>query len=182
MHMNIRNNTIEQKLGQSLQMLAPSFARRESDHLGRTSNPISSRWLELDNDTLVNLIKYQFPTIESVNRSSILSGYEEILTQIGDRITGSVLSWKKLNNFKPISDEVIKIQYVLKSLLLNPSEHANLIKRVEKCINNKCTDSKTRGSVLLLNNLHVAITKAVREAPKDNDGVSSFYDDVFEFL
>ena len=66
MPMNLRNNTIEHKLGESLQLLAPSFARRESDRLGRTSNPISSRWRELDNDTLVNLIKYQFPLDQSL--------------------------------------------------------------------------------------------------------------------
>ena len=174
-----RNDSLDEELKETLTLICPTYSILENKRVSR-EEPLSIIWQDYDHEDLARLMKYYFKDIDTKLGSSKKAGYEDLLSNIGERLTNKVLKWTNTSSFQEISDEIVQIQITIKDLHLIPSDHADLIGRIFKTMNNRVTDSRTGGSVQLLNNLNNFLLRKKTLANRNHE--DSFSTDIFRFL
>jgi hypothetical protein len=177
-----RNLAMDERLRDHLSLVSSTYSALETERLSRDV-PLGDNWELFDNDELSRFIKFNFKTIDSKSDTfKKKSGFEELLVSMGPRITTSILNWIGLDSYEAIVGEISSIQDELKELYLSSANHNDLIVRVIKSISNKVSDTRTHGSVQLLNNLNTVLLRKIRESGKNDNNTCLFYDDVYAFL
>ena len=125
-------------------------------------------------------MKYYFKDLDTKLGSSKKAGYEDLLSTIGERLANKVLKWVNTSSFQEISDEIVQIQFCIKEMHLMPSNHTDLIGRILTTMKNKVTDSRSSGSVQLLNNLNNFLLR--KRSSVNRSYEDSFNNDIFQFL
>ena len=176
-----RNESLCPDTKDCLDLYAETFARIDAHKTSRVI-PLPENWRDYENEDFSKLMKSYFYQIDSNSSSSLQSSYEDVSKDIGEKIVSAVLGWKDLKHLQSVTEVIVNLQKVLKDLQLIAANHNELISKILKTISNKTSDSRTSGSVALLNNLYSFLMKKSKEVNSNNASLSMFHDDVFEFL
>ena len=86
-----RNESLDEELKETLNLVGTTYATLESKRVSRTE-PLGPDWIDYDHEELAKLIKYYFKdNIDGKSNSSKKTGYEELLSSIGERLAIKIL-------------------------------------------------------------------------------------------
>ena len=176
-----RNESICPDTKDCLDLYADTFAKLDAQKTTRTV-PLPDDWRRYENDDFSKLMKSYFYQIDLTSSTSLQSSYEEVSKNLGEKIVTAILGWKDLKHFQSVTETIVNLQKVLKDLQLIPSNHNELISKIMKTMSNKTSDSRTSGSVTLLNNLYAYLMKRSKVTNRDIASSNTINDDIFEFL